>query len=288
MGFTFPFGRAPRIDRSHPVIRRLGKPRITDNMEGGVVAIPLPGSGMVNLVSGQGCTITGTVAFSPHATLGVAAGDFLPGDGLATFSSGAADFAGKPIIMAAITIPKSVSNGWYSQPFIANGNKWFSVNEAGMGGSAAALSHTVDGVTVLSSTIKITANEPWFVLASGQKGDSSGFWLARNLINGRLLVDTTTNNIPSNQDGTTQTIGIGNRAGTRGNAYEGWIGPVCWVPNSWLTLAEAMRWSDDPWSLWYARPPRPITVGVAGGGPAQDLGPPWFTKTAAIAKITQS
>jgi hypothetical protein len=283
--FNFPFGRQPRIDRSNPVIARLGKAR-TDGMEGGIIAVCLPDSGMIDLVSGRGSTLTGSLPFKPHATLGVAAGDFNTDNAAVTFATGASDFAGKPVIAAAIAMPKSITNGWYTQPFIVNGNKWFSVNEGSMGGSFGCLSQTYDGVTVLTSTVRITANEPWFVMSVSQNSSAQGFYLARNLKTGQLLVDTTTGNIMNSQSGSDPNVNVGNR-GSRGNAFEGWISAVAWVPNTFMTLHEAIRWSDDPWSLWYAKPPRPITVGVSGGV-AQALTPPLISKQASVAIVTQA
>jgi hypothetical protein len=258
--FNFPFGRPPCIDRKSNAAWGLGKSRLSDNLQGGLVAVCFPGVGMVDIISGRpGATLGTATVFRPHATLGVCMDGILAGNGGARFIGGGSDFAGKSIILAAIIIAGSISNGWYSQPIMSwGGNKWFSVNEGGSGGNAGLLSQTVAGVTVINSTVRITANDPWFVLAVSNDPSSAGFWLARNMKTGQVLIDTTSGNIPMTGDNT-QNFTIGNNNAID-NAWEGQIAAVSMTVNRGMTLAEGMKWSEDPWSFWYAKPYRPAVA----------------------------
>ena len=256
LDYNFPFGRAPGIDQRNSAAWPLGKSRLSDNLQGGVAAVCFPGVGMIDLISGRpGATLGTSTVFRPHATLGVCMDGILAGNGGSRFIGGGSDFAGKPIVNAAIIIAGSITNGWFSQPIMSwGGNRWFSVDEGGLGSRAGNLSHTVAGTTVIDSTVKITANEPWFVMAVSNDSSSNGFWLGRNMKTGQLLVDTTSGNIPMTGDNT-QNFTIGN-SNAIDNAWEGQIAAVSLTVNHGMTLAEALKWSEDPWSFWYARRPR--------------------------------
>ena len=256
LDFNFPCGRTPCIDTRHRAAQYLGKSRASDNLKGGIAVVTVPGVGMLDLVGKRMGTNLGTSTFVVRGDIGPCGGDFNVGNGGVQFNSGGGDFAGQPIVQAAIITCKSVTNGWYSQPIISNQNNWFSVNEGGSGAGAGLLSQTVEGVTIINSTVRITANEPWFVMVCSLTQTGTGYWLARNMRTGQLLVDTTSGNIPNNQGGTGTQLTVGNNGGVT-NAFEGWISAALYNQNLVaMPLSEALKWSEDPWSFWYARKPR--------------------------------
>ena len=260
LDFNFPCGRTPRIDTRHRAAQYLGKSRASDNLKGGIAVVTVPGVGMLDLVGKRMGTNLGTSTFVVRSDIGPCGGDFNVGNGGVQFNSGGGDFAGQPIVQAAIITCKSVTNGWYSQPIISNQNNWFSVNEGGSGGGAGLLSQTVEGVTIINSAVRITANEPWFVMVCSLTQTGTGYWLARNMKTGQLLVDVTSGNIPNNQGGTGTQLTVGNNGGAT-NAFEGWISAAMYNQNLVaMPLPEALKWSEDPWSFWYARPYRPIVA----------------------------
>jgi hypothetical protein len=223
-----PFGVKPGYDPSHPAVGRVTR----------FSGVAVAGGEFLNILTNKLGTRVGSPTVSVNS-LGLTVNS---ADSTANYIT----FTGNPAVqdtiqtIAMICIPKVLGNYCITSSDATNGimildvgGFWSVENGAGSG---------------TATTIPIVLNVPVFVATSINATGTIRNMVVRRLDNGQLYATTGTNGPPQAGAGN-GTYGIcGDTFGDAGS-----IAIATWMfsAGKLMSMAELIRWAQDPWAFWY-------------------------------------
>lgn len=231
----YPSGYTYGVNRNHVAVGSGGLVLLS------LVAIPGRGSTFLNLLTTKAPSSTGG---TPSSSL-----FGITGPGVTfTGASDEIDFAiasrtPTSFTAAAIANVNSLPATSAAATFMRPGNG-VDINLFNSGGTTFM---NISASTTETSTVTVTTG-PWFFVWGGNTTNLSIF-VARRLDTGALF---------TNSQGTLGTLGanggtisIGNNAGTSNQPALSSIAALTYIEGHVLSISEAVKWSEDPWSFWY-------------------------------------
>lgn len=200
-------------------------------------------NGFVNLRTGQAGTKAGDPTESMFARLGRASGFSGSGNIHAyRFSGQDASNYGSNTIAAICTF-----NSFSATQLIFSNN----TSDAGVAlnvNSGGNLQVTMFGVVAITSSIVLSANVPYFLVAS-KNGTTGIDFLAMRLDTQTIETASASSGTPIAGNGT---YAVGNGWASGNLCMDGNIAGVMFS-SAFLSPAELRKWASDPWAFWYPR-----------------------------------
>jgi hypothetical protein len=255
---AFPGGRMPMINMNHRAASGYGPSNSSQTYRFGGIALVATNSGMMSIVGdpNPGTAQSTGISYAKYGVMGpaVKCSDFTSA---LQFTKGAGDGSGRPSITAAILCVPNFSNGRPGQIIIGCGARGFAISDTQYN-AGGFLSFYWDSVTLDSSTARIQAGVPYFVLSVSQSTSGNGFYLAKNLLTGQVSLDPSHGGQWDLSDTATGTFNLFNTSNLL-NGLIGYISAFMWMQSPFgmgyvMTIQEGLDWADDPWSFWYPDP----------------------------------
>jgi hypothetical protein len=244
---SFPGGRKPGFDQTHPAANKIRFSGIASN------------GNFINLLRG----IKGTVAGSPTASItrNGPAVNFLATTANITFTNNPSVNDTSVTIAGIITFAAITTFQYFFETATVSGGWKFGTQ------SAKKLDLTQEGVAEYEGTQILVAGVPYFAAVSAAPSSAINF-VTTNLTNGQIITSTVANT--TNPTAGTATYTVGNDRSTE--FCNGALSAVMFS-GVYLPMSILIQWAQRPWDFWYPPTVENLMFSALGGTLPLSLSP---------------
>lgn len=235
---SYPFGRRPFLDPTHPASSRVAHPVVFSAIS--------CGGNFINVCNGLPGTVAGTVTKNNYQTgpMSFAA----DAAGTITFP-GVAYSNTDPFTLGAIMYATSFAYAQSFAPAICNDGVGTAGSALSIRQTTGLLSLTKVGSGHNDSSFALKTNTPYFAAASSAGGATTIDFVLLNLLTGQLLYETKAATA-SPWANFTNNYSVLNSGGSSRPFENGGVAAVM-CSRVRCYLFDLIQWAKDPWSFWY-------------------------------------